>query len=106
MRVRVSSLGERNHVASNGDLSQIVSFGANAKIANSGDNVHIICNGDNAIVASSGVVDSVVLGPGGCAALAYHDGKRMRFAVAVEGEAGIRAGVKYRLDDAHQFVEC
>ena len=34
------------------------------------------------------------------------DGKRMRFAVAVEGEAGIRAGVKYRLDDAHQFVEC
>lgn len=54
MRVRVSSLGDRNHVASNGDLSQIVCFGANAKIANSGDNVHIICNGDNAIVASSG----------------------------------------------------
>lgn len=106
MRVRVSTLGERSHIASNGDLSQIVSFGADAKIANSGDNVHIICNGDNAIVTSTGTVDSVVLGPGGCAALAYHDGERMRFAVAVEGEKGIRAGVKYRLDGAHQFIEC
>lgn len=106
MRVRVSTLGERNHVASNGDLCQIVSFGADARIANSGDNVHIVCNGENAMVASTGAVDSLVLGPGGCAALAYHDGERMRFAIAVEGENGIRAGAKYRLNDAHQFVEC
>ncbi|HBL4689359.1 hypothetical protein INP82_03790 [Citrobacter sedlakii] len=106
MRVRVSAVGERSHIASNGDLTQIVSFGASARIANSGDNVHIICNGDNAVIASTGMVDAIVLGPGGCAALAYHDGERMRFAVAVEGEKGIRAGVKYRLDDTHQFVEC
>jgi len=106
MRARVSALGERNRVACNGDLSQLVSFGADARIANGGDNVHIVCHGENAAIASTGVVDSVVLGPGGCAALAYHDGERMRFAVAVEGEKGIRAGVKYRLDDAHQFVEC
>lgn len=106
MRVRVSSLGERSHIANNGDLTQIACFGAEAKITNSGDNVQIVCNGDNATIVSTGIVDSVMLGPGGCAALAYHDGKRMRFAVAIEGEQGIRAGVKYRLNDDHQFVEC
>ncbi|QMI05052.1 protein YdhT [Citrobacter sp. RHB25-C09] len=106
MRVRVSTLGERCHVASNGDLTQIVNFGASAKIANSGDNVHIVCTGENAAIASTGIIDSFILGPGGCAALAYHDGERMRFAVAVEGENGIRAGVKYRLNAQHQFVEC
>lgn len=106
MRVRVSTLGERCHVASNGDLVHIASFGAHAKIANSGDNVHIIASGDNSTVVSTGVVDSIVLGPGGSAALAYHDGERVRFAVAIEGENNIRAGVRYRLNDQHQFVEC
>lgn len=106
MRVRISALGERCHVASNGDLAQLVCFGDSAHVANSGNNVHIICNGENAAIASTGSVDAFVLGPGGCAALAYHDGNRMRFAVAIEGENGIRAGVKYRLNAQHQFVEC
>ncbi|SPX19495.1 putative oxidoreductase subunit [Escherichia coli] len=39
-------------------------------------------------------------------ALAYHDGERVRFAVAIEGENNIRAGVRYRLNEQHQFVEC
>lgn len=45
------------------------------------------------------MVDSIILGPGGCAALAYHDGERVRFAVAIEGENNIRAGVRYRLNE-------
>lgn len=106
MRVRVCTLGERCHVASNGDLAQIASLGANARIANSGDNVHIIASGENSTVVSTGVVDSIILGPGGSAALAYHDGERVRFAVAIEGENNIRAGVRYRLNEQHQFVEC
>ena len=106
MRVRVCTLGERCHVASNGDLVQIASFGANARIANCGDNVHIIASGENSTVVSTGVVDSIILGPGGSAALAYHDGERVRFAVAIEGENNIRAGVRYRLNEQHQFVEC
>lgn len=105
MRVRVCTLGERCHVASNGDLVQIASFGANARIANSGDNVHIIASGENSTVVSTGVVDSIILGPGS-AALAYHDGERVRFAVAIEGENNIRTGVRYRLNEQHQFVEC
>lgn len=106
MRVRISSLGDRNRVASSGDLTQVACFGAEAKIANCADNIHIIASGENAVVASTGTVDSITLGPGGCAALAYHDGERMRFALAVEGEKNIRAGVKYRLNEDHQFVEC
>ncbi|EEZ1556062.1 hypothetical protein E8X41_005361, partial [Escherichia coli] len=82
------------------------SFGANARIANSGDNVHIIASGENSTVVSTGVVDSIILGPGGSAALAYHDGERVRFAVAIEGENNIRTGVRYRLNEQHQFVEC
>lgn len=54
---------------------------------------------------STGVVDSIILGRGS-AALAYHDGERVRFAVAIEGENNIRAGVRYRLNEQHQFVEC
>lgn len=106
MRVRISTLGDRSNIASNGDLAQVVSFGANARIANSGENVHLVTSGDNAVIASTGHVDSLILGPGGCAALAYHDGERTRFAVAIEGENNIRAGVKYRLNEQHQFVEC
>lgn len=106
MRVRISSLGDRSRIASAGDLTQIASFGAASNIANCADNVHIIASGENAVVASTGVVDSIILGPGGCAALAYHDGERMRFAVAVEGENNIRAGVKYRLNDDRQFEAC
>ena len=106
MRVRISSLGARSRIASRGDLTQIASFGAESKIANCADNVQIMANGENTVIASTGVVDSIILGPGGCAALAYHDGKRMRFAVAIEGENNIRAGVKYRLNEDHQFVAC
>ena len=70
------------------------------------DNVHIIASGENSTVVSTGVVDSIILGPGGSAALAYHDGERVRFAVAIEGENNIRTGVRYRLNEQHQFVEC
>lgn len=106
MRVRISALGDRNRIACSGDLTQLACFGAESKIANCADNIHIIASGENAVVASTGTVDSIILGPGGCAALAYHDGERMRFALAVEGEKNIRAGVKYRLNEDHQFVEC
>lgn len=106
MRVRISSLGDRSRIASSGDLTQIASFGAESKIVNCADNIHINACGENAVIASTGVVDSIILGPGGCAALAYHDGERMRFAVAIEGENNIRAGVKYRLNEDHQFVAC
>ncbi len=47
-----------------------------------------------------------ILGPGCSAVLAYHDGEKVRFAVAVEGENNICAGVRYRLNEQHQFVEC
>ncbi|MDP0953540.1 hypothetical protein Q6283_30140, partial [Klebsiella pneumoniae] len=77
---------------------------ANARIANSGDNVHIIASGENSTVESTCDVDSIILVPVGSAAQAYHDGESVRFAVAIEGENNIRAGVRYRLNEQHQFV--
>ncbi len=52
------------------------------------------------------MVDSIILGPGGSAALAYHDGERVRFAVTIEGENNIQDRSAYRLNEQHQFVEC
>ncbi len=101
--------GERpfcSQFARSDDHARIGCCEDNARIANSGDNVHIIASGENSTVVSTGVVDSIILGPGGSAALAYHDGERVRFAVAIEGENNIRAGVRYRLNEQHQFVEC
>ncbi len=106
MRVRVCTLGERCHVASNGDLVQIASFGANARIANCGDNVHIIASGENSTVVSTGVVDSIILGPGDAPHSHIMTAKEFALAVAIEGENNIRAGVRYRLNEQHQFVEC
>ncbi|HCP2096922.1 TPA: hypothetical protein OC081_000042 [Escherichia coli] len=103
---RIGCCEDNARIATAGYAAQIASFGANARIANSGDNVHIIASGENSTVVSTGVVDSIILGPGGSAALAYHDGERVRFAVAIEGENNIRTGVRYRLNEQHQFVEC
>lgn len=105
MRARIGSVGDSLKVASSGDLSHISSFGEAARVVSAGDNSRIVAMGEHSLVASAGSIDYVVLGNGGCASVAYFDGKRMRFAVAYEGEGNIRAGVKYRLNDNHQFVE-
>jgi hypothetical protein len=105
MRGRIGAIGERSKIANAGDLCKISAFGHDALIANVGGDTGIIASGDNSVVASAGVITYVVLGKGGCAAIPYDDGKRTRFAVAYEGENGIQAGVKYTLNEAHQFVE-
>ncbi|QIY81474.1 hypothetical protein [Chromobacterium violaceum] len=74
-----------------------------ARIGSSGDGARIEATGKNAVVAAAATVREVMLGEGGCAAIAYHDGTRNRFALAYVGENGIEAGVKYRLNDQHQF---
>ncbi|STD30016.1 Uncharacterised protein [Edwardsiella tarda] len=105
-RAHLAACGPESHLANTGDLARLVSFGDTAKIINSGDGVDITAVGASSVIASVAPVNSIVLGVGGCAALAYHDGKRIRFALAVEGEEGIRAGVRYRLDHTHRFIAC
>ncbi|SQI42401.1 Uncharacterised protein [Leminorella richardii] len=105
MRARIGSAGESAKVANAGDLSHISSFSEQSAIANVGDGARLVAMGKGSQVVSTASVDYVVLGEGGSAALSYFDGERMRFAVAYEGENGIRAGVKYRLNERHEFVE-
>ncbi|MCD1126675.1 hypothetical protein LPW36_11825 [Jinshanibacter sp. LJY008] len=105
MRARISSVGDGSKVASAGDLSHISSFGAEARVVSAGNDVRIVAMGPDALIACAGSVDYVVLGKGGCASIPYFDGKRIRFAVAYEGEGNIKAGVRYCLNHQHQFVE-
>ena len=96
---RIGSSGYAARIGSSGDAAQIGSSGYAARIGSSGDAARIDVTGTNAIVAAAGRVTSITLGPGGCAALPWHDGTRARFVTLYEGEGGIKAGVAYCLRD-------
>ena len=70
-----------------------------AQIGSSGNAARIEAAGENAVVAIAGTAATVTLGPNGCAAIAWHDGMRTRFATLYVGEGGIEAGVAYRVRD-------
>jgi len=96
---RIGSSGYDARIGSSGYAAQIGSSGYAARIGSSGDDARIAVTGTNAIVAAAGRVTSITLGPGGCAALPWHDGTRARFVTLYEGEGGIKAGVAYCLRD-------
>ncbi|RLM20692.1 hypothetical protein BIY29_14750 [Brenneria alni] len=106
MRSYISSVGESTTIANVGDMCKIGTSGNDNRIANTGNNVSISVTGENTVVTSSGLINTLVLGKGGCAALTYHDGVRTRFLVVYEGENGITAGVKYRFNDAFELEVC
>lgn len=102
----ISNSGRRSYLASSGASTRLVNagdavhihtLGDNARISNSGDGVTLQVSGAGSVICSSGSVQTFTLGEGGCAALAYHDGTRMRFAIFYAGENGVQAGVIYRL---------
>lgn len=105
MRGQIGCIGKREKIANAGDLCKINTFGNDSMIASAGSDTAISALGDHSVIVSAGSVTYFVLGKGGCAVMPYHDGERIRFMMAYEGENGIRAGVKYRLNEQHQFVE-
>ena len=76
-----------------------------SSLAASGNDSSLAASGNDSSLAASGLGSTVTMGPGGCAAVAYHDGARVRFAVAYVGEDGIEAGVTYRVNGKGEFVE-
>ena len=76
-----------------------------SSLAASGNDSRLAASGNASSLAASGLGSTVTMGPGGCAAVAYHDGARVRFAVAYVGEDGIEAGVTYRVNGKGEFVE-
>jgi hypothetical protein len=63
-------------------------------------------SGEFSVAASSGMNARFKVGKNGCAAIAWHDGNRPRFAVAYDGENGIQAGVWYSVNESGEFMEC
>ncbi|EHA7288379.1 hypothetical protein JMH58_001162 [Salmonella enterica] len=111
---RIGSSGYNAQIGSSGDDAQIGSSGYNAQIGSSGDdarigssgyNARITASGKNSVVACAGSIERIVLGENGCTSVPWHDGKRIRIAVAYVGENGIEANTPYYVNDEGQFVK-
>ncbi|MBP8296372.1 MAG: hypothetical protein KAX84_09720 [Burkholderiales bacterium] len=96
---QIGSSGNGARIGSSGNDARIGSSGNDARIGSSGYGARIGSSGNDATIACAARDAVVTLGPGGCAALAWHDGKRVRFATIYEGEDGIKAGAAYRVRD-------
>ena len=81
------------------------SSGNYARIGSSGNYARITATGKGSVVACAGSIERIVLGEGGCASVPWHDGKRIRIAVAYVGENGIEANTPYYVNDEGQFVK-
>ena len=73
--------------------------GDGARAGFSGDGARIDCSGKNCTFAIAGQGAVVKAGPGGAASIAWHDGKRVRFATIYEGEDGILPDVFYKIEN-------
>ncbi|EBG1812830.1 hypothetical protein FH998_20780 [Salmonella enterica] len=101
---RIGSSGYNAQIGSSGNDAQIGSSGNDAQIGSSGDDARITATGNGSVVACAGSVERIVLGENGCASVPWHDGKRIRIAVAYVGENGIEANIPYYVNDEGQFV--
>ncbi|EFP5461225.1 hypothetical protein H1E87_000517 [Salmonella enterica] len=102
---RIGSSGYNAQIGSSGYNAQIGSSGYNARIGSSGNYAQITATGKGSVVACAGSIERIVLGEGGCASVSWHDGKRIRIAVAYVGENGIEANTPYYVNDEGQFVK-
>ncbi|EIR3045087.1 hypothetical protein LWV72_002657 [Salmonella enterica] len=102
---RIGSSGYNAQIGSSGDDARIGSSGDDAQIGSSGYNARITASGKNSVVACAGSIERIVLGENGCTSVPWHDGKRIRIAVAYVGENGIEANTPYYVNDEGQFVK-
>ncbi|EFU6568970.1 hypothetical protein HT206_002489, partial [Salmonella enterica] len=101
---RIGSSGYCAQIGSSGYCAQIGSSGDHAQIGSSGDHARITATGNSSVVACASDIECIVLGEGGCASVPWHDGTRIRIAVAYVGENGIEANTPYYVNDEGQFT--
>ncbi|EJX4926984.1 hypothetical protein OD635_003970 [Salmonella enterica] len=99
-----NSSGDDARIGSSGNYARIGSSGDDAQIGSSGNDARITASGNGSVVACAGSIERIVLGENGCASVPWHDGKRIRIAVAYVGENGIEANIPYYVNDEGQFV--
>ena len=101
---RLAASGDASRLAASGDASTLAASGDASTLAASGDASTLAASGYDSVVAAAGIGATVSLGANGCAAGAYYDGKRFRFALAYVGE-NVEAGKRYRVNSSGQFEE-
>ena len=102
---KLAASGDYSKLAASGYASKLAASGYAIKLAASGDYSNLAASGDYSIVAAAAYGCTGMIGPNGVLALAWHDGKRPRIAVAYVGEDGIKADTVYRLNDGGKFEE-
>src|SRR3990167_1935804 len=95
----LAASGYSSKLAASGDYSKLAASGNYSTLAASGYSSTLAASGYSSTLAASGYVSRAKAGPDGAIALAYHDGKRPRFAVGYVGEDGIKAGTWYEARD-------
>ena len=101
---RLAASGDASRLAASGYASRLAASGDASTLAASGDASTLAASGYDSVVAAAGIGATVSLGANGCAAVAYYDGKRFRFALAYVGE-NVEAGKRYRVNSSGQFEE-
>ena len=101
---RLAASGDASTLAASGYASRLAASGDASTLAASGDASTLAASGYDSVVAAAGIGATVSLGANGCAAVAYYDGKRFRFALAYVGE-NVEAGKRYRVNSSGQFEE-
>ena len=99
-----ASAGNYSRNASAGDDSSNASSGDDSRNASAGNYSRNEATGKNSVIAAAGRNSKFKAAEGGCAAIAYHDGTRVRFAVAYVGE-NVKADTWYSVNERGEFVE-
>ena len=101
---KLAASGNYSQLAASGNYSQLAASGSGSQLAASGSGSQLAASGNDSVCMAAGTASTARAADGGAIALAYHDGKRYRIAVAYVGEDGIEPNVDYRVTDAGEFV--
>ena len=102
---QLAASGNYSKLAASGYGSQLAASGNDSKLAASGYGSQLAASGENCVCMAAGTGSTARAGAGGAIALTYHDGERLRIAVAYVGEDGIEPNVDYCVTDAGVFLK-
>jgi hypothetical protein len=100
-----ASSGHGSKAASSGNGSTAASSGDGSTAASSGNYSKAASSGEQTIAMVAGLRGRAKAGQLGAFALPWLDGKQVRIAIGIIGEAGIKADTWYQVGEAGKLVE-